>query len=54
MEPDWHKRLEDISDELKATVTMTEDGPMLIDALLDLIKVLHRIGAAPAAQEQPQ
>ena len=49
-----HKRLEKLSDELRATVTTTEDGPMLIDALLELIQVVHGVSSPqpPAAQEQ--
>jgi len=43
MEINWHIQLDNITHELNALETCTEDGPILLDVLLRLIDVLHDI-----------
>ena len=44
MEVDWHRQLDEISNELQTLETRTEDGPVLVGTLLRLIDVLHSLG----------
>ena len=52
MEQSWYSQLDEIGNELRAMDTITPEGPVLIDALLRLISVLHSF-PVPQSPQQP-